>query len=318
VEYATGVVSGRTEVSFNGQNTSSSIVGIESGVWEQIQTVNLTSGRFLRQGDTNSVIIGSRVANSMFKKNITLNGRLSINGTSFVVAGILQQSGGFTQGGLSDNSIIMLKSSARNILSGLQTDQVSTILIKVSQSYDPNTVANNIQQILLIAHHVTQQNEDFTITSPQTIQNSVSSIANTVTLFLGSIAAISLLVGGVGVANTMFTSVMERTRQIGVLKSIGMANGEVMKLFLAESALIGLIGGVVGTIAGVFVSGIISGFSLGLPIGGLGRGRGMLTYVSPGLVLFAITFSVAIGALSGLFPARRASKMLPVEALRYE
>jgi putative ABC transport system permease protein len=134
-------------------------------------------------------------------------------------------------------------------------------------------------------------------------------------LFLGGIAGVSLLVGGIGIANTMFMSVMERTRLIGVLKALGTTNAEVIKLFLAESAIMGFIGGVIGAFFGYLSSGIIS--EVGIRLMGTGGG-GMTTVITLQLILFSIGFSVLIGMVSGFLPARRASKLQPVEALRYE
>jgi putative ABC transport system permease protein len=140
----------------------------------------------------------------------------------------------------------------------------------------------------------------------------------TMDLFLAGIAAISLLVGAIGIANTMFMSVMERTRQIGILKALGATDSEIMKLFLLESAMIGFIGGLIGVFLGFIASGAIS--ELGVRMIGTGV-RGIengITVITPELVFFAVGFSVVIGIVSGLFPARRAARLQPVEALRYE
>jgi putative ABC transport system permease protein len=135
-------------------------------------------------------------------------------------------------------------------------------------------------------------------------------------LFLGSIAAVSLLVGGVGVANTMFTSVLEKTREIGIMKAIGARNSDILLIFLINSGLLGLVGGVLGIIFGVLVS-------LILPILGLGSGSGSAGFtftpsISLELLVFGVLFSIAIGMISGAVPAYNASKLRPVEALRYE
>ena len=211
------------------------------------------------------------------------------------------------------------KDIARNILTDLSSNQLSSITVQASDSSNVQDVTAQIEQRLMITRHVTNQTKDFTVTSSQAILETVSSITQTITLFLGGIAGISLLVGGIGIANTMFMSVMERTRLIGVLKALGTTNFEIMKLFLTESAIIGFIGGVAGVIIGFLLSGIIS--ELGLRAAGVGGGMGMggiTTVVSPQLVLFAIGFSVFVGMISGLLPARRASMLQPVEALHYE
>lgn len=320
VQAVTGIIEGSVSISFNRQTASSTVIGVQPGVWQIVQQINLQSGRYLSDSDISSVVVGSRVANSLFKKNVTLNSRITINNSTFTVIGILQQTGGAI-GGTSDNSVIVLQSTARNLLPSIGSNEVSLILAKASESADPNQVANNIEQKLILTHHVTTQTEDFTVISAQTIQSSISSVTSSISLFLGGIAAISLLVGSIGIANTMFTSVVERTRQIGVLKALGMKSREVMLLFLIESALMGLLGGIIGSGLGVVASQLISQLGGSISAGGAGAAGGLTafrTYVSPLLIFEAIAFSIFIGAISGLLPARQASKLEPVEALRYE
>ncbi len=317
VAYVSGIISGQSEVEFGGQKASTSVQGIEPGVWELIQITDLEAGRYLRQSDTNGVVIGNRIAHDLFDKEIKLNSQIAINGKIFRVVGILQPTGGFI-GGITDNIFVITKDTARDVISnGIGSNEVSTILVKVTDTADSSMVANQMENKLRIIHHVIEQNQDFTINSPEIIQARISTVTNTVTIFLGGIAAISLLVGGIGIANTMFTSVMERTRLIGVLKSVGMTNGEVMKLFLIESGLIGLVGGIIGTLMGVLASQVIAQIGFSPPEGPF-RGQVISPYISSELVLFAIGFSVLVGAISGLLPARRAANLQPVDALRYE
>jgi len=146
------------------------------------------------------------------------------------------------------------------------------------------------------------------------IQQQITSVVQTISLFLAVIAAVSLIVGAVGIANTMFMSVMERTRQIGLLKALGATDAEVMKLFLMESGLFGFVGGVIGIIAGVLISVIISAVGLRA----IGTGGTMSAVVSPQLLIFALAFSIFVGIISGVAPARSAAKMNPVDALRFE
>jgi putative ABC transport system permease protein len=162
--------------------------------------------------------------------------------------------------------------------------------------------------------HVNPRTQDFIVTAFASIQQQISSVTQTISLFLAAIAAVSLLVGAVGIANTMFMSVMERTRQIGLLKALGAMDNEVMKLFLMESGLFGLVGGVIGIIFGILASVIIS--SIGLRL--IGPGGTVTTVVSPALIIFALVFSVFVGVISGVMPARTAAKMNPVDALRFE
>ena len=170
----------------------------------------------------------------------------------------------------------------------------------------------------MMSRHVTEDSKDFSISSSQNLLDTVSSMLESTSLFLFGIAAISLLVGAIGIANTMFMSILERTRQIGILKALGTTNFEIMKLFLSESAILGLSGGVFGVLLGFVASGVIS--SLGIQIASAGaRGGGTFSaLITPDLVIFALGFSMLIGIVSGVIPARRASKLQPTTALRYE
>ncbi len=149
--------------------------------------------------------------------------------------------------------------------------------------------------------------------NPQAFQERMSEVTQTITIFLGGIAMVSLLVGGLGIANTMFMSVMERTRQIGILKALGTTNGEVTLIFLIEAGLMGFVGGIFGILLGFIAAGTISmvGF-------GLFGGQETRTVIPPALIVFALIFSLFVGIISGILPARRAAGLQPVEALRYE
>jgi putative ABC transport system permease protein len=318
VQYVDGMVSGRVEVVYLAQTTNLNVEGVDPIAWRQMTTTQLDSGRYLSEGDSNSIVIGYSVANTVFKQPLGLNTQISVGGRSFKVVGIMQQSGGF---GGTDNQIIMPINAARTVITDVVENQFSSIQVQVSDASLVNATSNAINQKLLVLRHVTESTKDFSITSSQSLQQTISSVTNTLSLFLVGIAAISLLVGAIGIANTMFMSVMERTRQIGVLKALGTTDSEVTQLFLMESSIMGLIGGLMGIFLGFIASGIVSEIGvrfLGAAGGPGARNLTSLTYISPDLVLFALVFSIIIGAISGYLPARRAAKLQPVEALRYE
>ncbi|MEM7826838.1 MAG: ABC transporter permease [Candidatus Aenigmatarchaeota archaeon] len=315
VKFVNGIVSGRANITYMAQSTLVTLQGVNPLTWKEMSIPELDSGRYLMPGDGNVVVVGYRIANNMFKQPILINTQISISGKSFRVVGILKESGGF--GGVSgyDNTIFMPTNVARTIIN-ISTNQFSSIQIKVADPESVNEITANIEQSLMLSRRVTENTKDFTIISAQAIHETISNVMGTMSLFLAGIAAVSLIVGAIGIANTMFMSVMERTRQIGTLKALGATNFEIMKLFLFESATIGLIGGLIGVFLGFIASGIIS--ELGIRIMEAGRMRISITLITPELVLFAIAFSVLIGMVSGILPARRAAQLQPVEALRYE
>jgi len=314
VKFVNGIVSGRADVTYLAETASVSVEGVDPLAWAEMITSELESGRYLTPGDGNVVVIGYRIANEMFKQPLTINTQISVEGKSFKVVGILKESGGGFGSGGTDNTIFMPTSAARTVIENMNTNQFSSISIKVTDADSVDEIIESIEQKLMLSRHVTNSTKDFTITSPQSMQETISSVTGTMNLFLSGIAAISLLVGAIGIANTMFMSVMERTRQIGTLKALGTTNSEIMKLFLFESAMIGFIGGLIGVLLGFVASGIISELGIRM-MGGIGTS---VTVITPQLILFAIGFSVFIGMISGLLPARRAANLQPVEALRYE
>ena len=317
VKIVNGIVSGRAHVQYFGENASVQIYGVDPFAAREISTAEVEVGRNLVAGDGNVVVVGNRVAKEMFKKPITLNSRLTIEGKIFRVVGILERAGGMVGGITYDNSIFMTTSDARSIITNINSNEFSVIQFKVEDLQKLDDIVSNVEKRLMISRHVTEETKDFTIITAKSMQETISSVMNTLNLFLAGIAAISLLVGAIGIANTMFMSVMERTRQIGTLKALGATNFEVMLMFLFESAMIGFIGGLIGIFLGFIASGLIS--ELGIRMVGIGmRGTTSMTIITPQLILFAMGFSVLIGIISGLLPARRAAKLEPIEALRYE
>jgi putative ABC transport system permease protein len=312
VLYVNGMVSGGSNMILGTEKTSVSISGVDTAVWRSMITTQLESGRYLQPGDSNDIVIGYSLAHTVFLQPITLNRPVTIGGKTFKVVGILTQSGGFGGG---DSTVYMPADYARGVITeNVSRNQFTSITVKVTDVSLANQVTSGITQKLMTSRHVNTRTQDFTVTAFASIQQQITSVTQTISLFLAAIAAVSLLVGAVGIANTMFMSVMERTRQIGLLKALGATDNEVMKLFLMESGLFGLVGGVIGIIFGILASVIIS--SIGLRL--IGPGGAVTTVVSPWLIIFALIFSVFVGVISGVMPARTAAKMNPVDALRFE
>lgn len=312
IEYIQGTVSGRGEMYYLGEKATISIDGVDPLVWKEITTSELESGRFLGPSDYNVVVVGSRIAKDTFKQPLTLNRMITIEEKAFKVVGILKESGGF---GGDDNKIIMPIKAARDILEDVGTDEFDSIILKASNTDDVDRIMEDADEKLMNSRHLTEREKDFSISSAKSAQETMSDITQTMTLFLGTIAAVSLLVGAVGIANTMFTSVLEKTKEIGIMKSIGAKNRDIMMIFLLNSAIVGLVGGFLGICLGTAVSSLLP--LLGMRMMGMGR-EGMTTVVTPMLLFFALLISIGIGMVAGVIPAYRASKLKPVDALRYE
>ncbi|MEE8358900.1 MAG: ABC transporter permease [Candidatus Hydrothermarchaeales archaeon] len=309
VLYVNGVISGRGGVSFMNEASQVSIQGVRPEVWSEMVSARLAEGRYLTQGDSFSAVVGDSIAKGLFTQSLNLNGRITIEGRSFKIVGVLEPS----VMGSEDYQIFIPRSTAVDVLEDAEEDQFTSIVVEVDDAANVTMVADEIESKLLVSHRILVDKKDFSIRTPVAIQSRMAEVTRTMTVFLGGIAAVSLLVGAIGIANTMYMSVMERTRQIGTLKALGSTNGEVMLLFLFEAGLMGFVGGVLGILFGFIISGLISlvGFRLFM-------GRSASTVIPPYLVVFALVFSLVIGMVAGVFPARHAAGLQPVEALRYE
>lgn len=290
------IVAGRGEFIFLAETAIVSIQGVNPVTWTETNNVELDSGRFLGVSDSGTIVIGDRIANDNFKQQLTIGRKVTIESKPFTVIGILKE-------GSNDSTVFMPITTAWEI-TDVNRNVYTSIQAKVNDPEKIEEITGELEQQLRLSRKVTERNQDFTIRSSLAFQEQISGVLDTLTLFLGAIAAISLLVGAVGVANSMFTSVLEQTREIGIMKALGSTEREILELFVIESGLFGLIGGIIGVIIGTIVAFGISFFAT--------------TLVTPQLMIFAILLSTIIGIISGIIPARAASKLKPVEALRYE
>ncbi len=292
----------RQTIEYQNQNSSLTVIGTDPAAFADTVGVVMYNGRYLNPSDGQSAVVGFGVANQTFSDLDMLDKQIKIDGIPFHVVGILNSSGGAGFGTV-DNDVFIPVKTAEEMFN--QTTDVSELVVMVSADHDTDTVASELENELIILHRVTKDTEDFTITTAATLESTISSVTDTLGLLLGGIASISLLVGGIGVANTMFMSVLEQTRDIGVYKSLGAKNRDVVYMFLCEAAIIGFVGGFLGVILSFVVSAILGNF--GVPI-----------TISAELVLGGLFFSVVIGVVAGWAPARNAASIPPVEALRYE
>jgi putative ABC transport system permease protein len=262
------------------------------------------SGRKLSENDKGKVLIGNDAA-SAFSKKIEAGSNIMINGKNFEIAGVLEKGSTF----MINSVVMMLEDDMKNLLN--IGDEIDIIVAQVSDKNKIEEAAKNIEKKLRKDRNEKEGEEDFSVQTPIKSLKTVTTILNIINLIVIGIALISLIVGGVGIANTMYTSVLERTKEIGVMKSIGAKNSDIMWIFLIESGLLGFVGGIIGAFLGLGMALLVSFIaSSALP------GLNFAVQVSWLLLLGAIAFSFIIGTFSGILPAIQASKLNPVESLR--
>src|SRR3989344_3867060 len=260
------------------------------------------NGRIFKKGETKVALIGSAISEDSFGKEVSLKNSITINDEKFKVIGIFEKTGIPNI----DRGIYITLEDAREIFN--EQEGISVITAKVQEGLDISRIRKNIE----IKLEKERNNKNFEVFIPEQILEQLSSILAVVQFFLVGIAEISIFVGAIGIMNSMFTSVLERTRDIGIMKSIGAKNSDIMQIFLIESGLFGLVGGIIGIITGITVSYLIGFISSQF-------GFTLLTIrINPILIILTIILSFLIGMVSGYVPAYRASKLKPVDALRYE
>jgi putative ABC transport system permease protein len=296
-------IRGSTNITYLDKTGTVSVTGVDQKFWSQITTATLRDGRMLDSADQNVVVIGGRLASTYFSKPVGINQMINIGGNAFRVVGILDDQ---------SNSVYMPIQMAYAILSTKTNGIYDSIVVKVRDINQLNETMTVMTNALSMSRHVTDKTRDFSIESNQQEQATISSTLNTMSMFLLAIAAVSLIVGAVGVANTMFTSVLEKTKEIGIMKAIGARNKDILLIFLFNAALIGLIGGILGVLLGMILSGSMQTLLGGTPFA---RGSTLVTLSS---IIWALSVSVIVGIVAGIVPAYQGSKLKPVDALRYE
>jgi putative ABC transport system permease protein len=282
-------------------------LGENKKIVEDTQGFEIEKGRDLEKGDKYKAVITYLInKGDFFEKEVGLRDKIIIENQEFRVVGSLERIGNPQD----DSSVLVPLETARELFD--EPDKVDMILVQVQKGTEPDKVAEEIKEDLRDFRGVEEGEEDFSIQTYQDLIDTFNSILNVVQLVVYGIAAISLIVGGIGIMNTMYTSVLERTNEIGVMKAIGAKNSDVMWIFLIESGLLGLAGGIIGIFIGM-------GFSKMVELIAVQSGTTLLkAYFSWLWVMIAMVFSFSVGIISGLLPARQASKMKPVDALRYE
>ncbi|MBN2458548.1 ABC transporter permease [Candidatus Woesearchaeota archaeon] len=266
-------------------------------------------GRLLKATDTKKVMLGSGLGEleEYFGKDIVTGSRVQIQDTTFMVVGILEDTGN----PIFDNIVIMNDDDLRDTF-GIDNEVIDIIVVQLENEDDGKRVKEDIEKYLRRDRDVREGEEDFSVSTPEEMLQSVNSTLGAVNLFVIIIASISILVGGIGIMNTMFTSVTERTRQIGIMKSIGARNSTIFSLFFIESGLLGSVGGLLGAVLGSLIA-VIGSMALQ---GFLGGELEIRAQISIWLFMGSVLGSFLIGSLFGIIPAMGASRMHPVDALR--
>lgn len=306
VEAVMGFYETAAVAKFKDKGASIFIIGFDPGktsYLEQVGYIDLADGRKLEPGDKYAVIVGeSFAANSFLDETLNVKDQLEINGQKFKVIGITKDSS-FGMGFGFNNMVFTPKETVRDFFGEKNPTE---IVVKATDRTIVDDVAEKIKQRLKRAHG----EEDFYVMTTQNIMESAGVVIGLIQLVLIGLAAISLLVGGIGIMNTMLMAVMERTQEIGVMKAVGATNTKVLSLFLAEAALIGGIGGSIGIAFGLLIG-------AGVAIVATALGFAMPVGINIFSIIGALLFAMFVGMASGYYPARRAARMEPVEALRY-
>jgi putative ABC transport system permease protein len=265
----------------------------------------IEQGKFIENDDSREVVIGSNFAKDFFEKEVELRSKIRIQGEEFKVIGILKKSGNPQQ----DNTLVLAEASLRRLLKIYGVYDI--IPLQVASGEDVENVALSVEKQLRKSRNVEEGKEDFTVQTPQQLLSILNNILVVIQGVLIGIASISLVVGGIGIMNTMYTAVLERTREIGLMKAVGATNKEVLLLFLIESGFLGLFGGIIGVILGMGISKGVELIAFQIFESALIKAD-----VSIPLLVGALIFAFVVGAGSGVFPAKQAASLKPVEALR--
>jgi putative ABC transport system permease protein len=294
---------------FGNTNWTTSVVGT-TPAWLAVRARTVTAGRFLSTADQAEsaavTVLGPTTAAELFGGVDPVGQSVTINGIPFAVVGVLNSAGTDSSSNLDDQALVPISTAASRLVGGATRNSVSSIYLAARSGSVLSAAYQEANRQLLSLHHSTDINADFTITSQQSLITTATSVSKTLTILLAGIAALSLLVGGVGVMNIMLVSVTERTREIGLRKALGAPPAVIRRQFLVEASVLGLAGGVLGAALGV-VGAVVLPHLIDNPI-----------TISPTAIVLALVVSVVIGIVFGVYPASRAARLAPIDALRSE
>jgi putative ABC transport system permease protein len=294
----------------NDTNWTTTVTGTTDS-WPEVRSRELAFGAFFTDDDVNAtakvVVLGSETATELFGRTNVVGQTVTISGSAYEIVGVLESAGSDTSSNLDDLAIVPLSTAANTLIGGTNSNSVSTIYIQAASADQLSAAYQEAEAILLNRHSIADAGDaDFSISSQEALVSTATAIYQTLTVLLTGIAALSLLVGGIGVMNIMLVSVTERTREIGLRKALGAPPGAIRNQFLSEAAILGLAGGLLGSVLGSVATLVLPGVI------------GSSIVLSPAAVALAICVSIAIGVVFGVYPATRAARLTPIDALRTE
>jgi len=299
-------------VEYRGEKKPVFVIGLPQDgskeMFEQAASFNIEQGKNLKKGDKYTAVVGclNLKEGETFKRNIVIGSDIYIRDVKFKVVGSNECIGNK----IDDSSVYIPLETANDILENSR-DELSMIVVQVASNKDPDSVSEDIKRALRKKRGLKEGDEDFTVQTSEELIDIFNSIFSVIQWTIIGLAAISLVVGGIGIANTMYTAVIERKKEIGIMKAIGARNSDIISLFLIESGFLGLTGGVIGILFGVVIGKsveIIARITMGSDF--------LIAYFSPYAIIGMALFSFALGAIFGVWPARLAAKMNAVDAIR--
>lgn len=308
VKAASPMTNGSYVVIYQNKNWTTSVAGVNSN-FQDVNNWTMTSGRFFSdknvQNREHVAVVGQTVVKNLFTDEDPVGKEIRVKNIPFRVIGVLKSKGNGTMGNDQDDTVLIPYTTSMERVEGI--DYLRRVYVVAKDDGGIDRLQADIENLLRVRHNIKDTNlDDFNIQNMKSIMETVAQTTGTFTLFLGAVAAISLVVGGIGIMNIMLVSVTERTREIGVRKALGATYSVIVTQFLIEAVVISLMGGFIGIAFGIGASKVI------------GMVSGMSTIVSVPTIIMSFAFSMAIGLIFGIYPARKAAKLNPIDALHYE
>jgi putative ABC transport system permease protein len=302
------------QVVYQANNTNTQIIGVTAD-YGPVRNTTVQDGEFITEanvtGKSSVAVLGANVANTLFGDASPVGQSVRINNITFKVVGVLTAKGGSGMGNQDDMVVVPITTAmarlSRNRMGA--GNVISQISVQVVDARQMDAAIEQISTVLRERHNIRYE-DDFTVRSQQDMLESATAITDVLTLFLGGVAGISLLVGGIGIMNIMLVSVTERTREIGIRKAIGATRRNVLLQFLTEATILSVMGGLIGVAVGAAIANLISGVSVGTMT--------LQPVISMDSILLATIFSLCVGLFFGIYPAFRAAGLNPIDALHYE